>query len=197
MNGLKVKDIFLDPKDFDPRQTVEPYPISRDKVKWTHTFTCDDFKTFWHQERIAFQFEHRSEGGCTRDIPSDKPDHLLPVYQKRSGSVGRPKANDWSFIFRCRRHRPSKVLLIDRVSVGTGCPVFIRMTKLVGLDGVQVEYQWRHNHDDSATARAEIPMGRHELDWIKLMVAEGLDWKSIRARLRLDNRSLQKVSYSI
>ncbi|KAG0018916.1 hypothetical protein BGZ82_000305, partial [Podila clonocystis] len=192
MSGLRVKDIFLDPKDFDPRQTIEPYPISREKETWTRSLSPDEFKSFWHQERIAFQFEHRSEGGCIRAIPTDKPDYMLPIYQKQRGSVGRPKTNDWSFMFRCRRYRPGKVLVIDRSSIGTACPVYIRMTKVVGRDEVQVEYQWRHNHNDSAEARANIPMGRNELIWIKLMVAEGLDWKSIRARLRLDKSSLQK-----
>ncbi|KAG0021715.1 hypothetical protein BGZ81_008815, partial [Podila clonocystis] len=38
-------------------------------------------------------------------------------------------------------------------------------------------------------------MGRNELLWIKLMVAEGLDWKLIRARLRLDKNSLQKIMH--
>lgn len=149
-------------------------------------------KSFWHQERVAFQFEYLYEGGCTRAIPIDKPDHLLPTYQTQQGSIGRPKTNDWSFIFRCRRHRPSKVLVIDRSSIGSACPVYIRMTKFVGRDEVQIEYHWCHNHDDSAAARANIPMGRNELVWIKLVVAEGLDWKSIRARLRLDKNSLQK-----
>lgn len=83
MSGLKVKDVFLDPKDFDPRQTITPYPISRENETWTQSLTPDEFKSFWHQERIAFQFEHRSEGGYNRAIPTDKRDHLLPTYQSK------------------------------------------------------------------------------------------------------------------
>lgn len=100
-------------------------------------------------------------------------------------------------MFRCRRHCPGKVLVIDRSSIGTACPVYIRMMKVVGWDEVQVEYHWHHNHDESAEARANIPMGRNELSWIKLMVAEGLDWKAIRGQLHLDNSALQKVKYLV
>lgn len=63
-------------------------------------------------------------------------------------------------MFRCRRHRPGKVLVIGRSSIGTACPVHIGVTKIEGRDEVQVEYQWRHNHDEPAEARANIPMDK-------------------------------------
>lgn len=126
-------------------------------------------------------------------LKKENADELLPIHTRAPGSVGRPPAYDWSFRFCCRRHRPPSQLIIKRPSVGNGCPVEIRVQKLRGQDAVVVRYRWRHNHDDSAKARSKMPLSGIELEWIKKMAADGLDWKSIKARLRLDNWTLRQL----
>ncbi|KAF9117484.1 hypothetical protein BGX30_005428, partial [Mortierella sp. GBA39] len=79
-----------------------------------------------------------------------------------------------------------------KIPGSVGCPAEIRMRKLRDRDAVEVEYHWRHNHDDSAKARSKMPLSGIELEWVKKMAADGLDWKSIKARLRLDSWSLRQ-----
>ncbi|KAI7832857.1 hypothetical protein BC939DRAFT_9268 [Gamsiella multidivaricata] len=110
-------------------------------------------------------------------------DTLLPLHITVPGTNGRPKTYDWSFRFQCRRHGPPRPLALNRPSVGTGCPVEIRMKKFVGMDAVLVDYRWQHNHDLSAQTLSNMPMGANERNWIKLKVAEGSDWKGIRTML--------------
>ncbi|KAF9536306.1 hypothetical protein EC957_011626, partial [Mortierella hygrophila] len=38
-----------------------------------------------------------------------------------------------------------------------------------------------------------MPLSGIELEWVKKMAADGLDWKSIKAWLRLDNWSLRQL----
>jgi len=194
MNPLKIKDIFLQSTDFRPAETVEPYPIPRahDSPRlFTATFTFDEFRSFWATERIAFQWEFRSEGG-RRDFAQQVGSTLLPTYVPREGR-GKPRQFDWSFRFRCRRHRPPKDLAIRRESVGTGCLVYIRIRKPIRQDTVQVEYFWRHNHDVSAKARAMLPVGKNELNWTKSKIAEGLDWMGIKTQLQPSEDVLRQL----
>ncbi|KAG0020650.1 hypothetical protein BGZ81_009266 [Podila clonocystis] len=194
MSGLKVKDIVLFSDEFDPRILVKPFPISMEQDVWRVTFTGEEFKTFWHTERSALQWQMKAESGF-RHIPVKKENanDLLPIHTKTSGSVGRPPKYDWSFRFCCRRHRPPSQLQIKRDSVGKSCPAEIRIRKVRDQDAVEVEYQWRHNHDDSAKARSKMPLSGNELEWVKKMVSDGFDWKAIKARLRLDKWSLRQV----
>jgi hypothetical protein len=187
MNPLQIKDIFLKPNDFHPAEPVEPYPIPRGPESpelFVASFNFDDFRSFWSTERVAFQWEYRSEGG-RRDFLNQIGTTLLPVHTtKHDGRPGTPRTWDWSFRFRCRRHRPPKDLRIRRESIGTGCQVYIRMKKAVNEDRVQVEYQWRHNHDISAKAKALLPVGNNELSWTRFKVAEGMDWKGVKHQLQ-------------
>jgi len=193
MNPLRVKDVFQSPQDFHPLESIEPFRIPREHEVFKATFTTDEFRAFWSKERVAFQWEYRSERGF-RDISKDDPNELLPVYRKaEQGARGKPRRYDWSFKFCCRRNRPVKDLTIGRASVGTNCPVYIRMQKLVCDDRVQVEYSWRHNHDVSAKAKALLPVGNNERNWTKAKIAEGLDWKGIRNQLRPSEEVLQSV----
>ncbi|KAF9079983.1 hypothetical protein BGX27_005820, partial [Mortierella sp. AM989] len=193
MSGLKLKDIFIDPNDFKPRDLVVPYPFPREQEVWMVRFAPEDFRAFWFQEQTAIQFVPCSERGPNRDIRKLPSDTLLPLHISVPGTNGRPKTYDWSFRFQCRRHGPPRPLAIDRPSVGTGCPVEIRMKKPVSMDAVLVDYQWQHNHDLSAQTLSNMPIGTNERNWIKLKVAEGSDWKGIRAMLRMDENSMSVI----
>ncbi|KAF9913469.1 hypothetical protein FBU30_003316, partial [Linnemannia zychae] len=194
MSNLRIRDIFLFTDAFDPRELIAPYPISKEKDEWTTTFTGEEFRIFWNIERAAMQWQMMTESGFRHiGIKEKNADDLLPVHMKTPGAVGRPPVYDWSFCFCCRRHRPPSELTIKRASVGNNCPVKIRIRKLRGQDAVEVSYRWRHNHDDSAKARSKIPLSGIELEWVKKMATEGLDWKSIKARLRLDSWSLRQL----
>lgn len=168
-----------------------------EKDVWKVTLTGEEFKNFWHTERSALQWQMKFESGF-RHIPLKKENanDLLPIHTVIPGSVGRPPMYDWSFRFCCRRHRPPSQLQIKRDSVGKGCAAEIRMRKLRDKDAVEVEYQWRHNHEDSAKARSKMPLSGIELEWVKKMAADGFDWKAIKARLRLDNWTLRQVILS-
>ncbi|KAK3804607.1 MAG: hypothetical protein JOS17DRAFT_94558 [Linnemannia elongata] len=192
MSRLRVRDVFLSSNDFDPRQAVEPYPMSGEERVWKRKLSGDEFRSFWYNERVAVQFEYRSEGGGGRDIKTDSEsmDKELPVFKGVPGARGAPKKYDWTFRFRCRRHRPRKQLGIGRESVGNNCPAQIRMKKLVSCDVVEVEYEWCHNHADSAQARSKLPLDKNELEWTKAKIASGQDWKAVRSQLRLSKEAL-------
>jgi hypothetical protein len=197
MAGLRVRDILLQANDFDPLLLYTPNEIPRENEKWETTMPIEDFKAFWHRERTAIQFERRVEGGRNADLLKGDPDALLPTYRPNApygGTPGRQKKNDWSFRFSCRRYRASKNLTIDRESVGTGCPVEIRMTKPVGKEVVCVAYKWRHNHDDSGAARSDIPLSRNERIWTKKKAAAGQKWSSIKGDLRPSLQAMKMVS---
>ena len=146
---------------------------------------------------MAVLWEHRSEKS-NRDITPKKLgyDALLPIFNAtEDGVVRAPRKYDWSFRFCCRRFRDPKILTIGRESVGTKCPASIRMQKVVLQNKINVVYERVHNHPDSPQDRAQMPMGHNEISWIKARVVEGLDWKAIRARLRLDSKTLAKVNF--
>ena len=44
MSGLRVRDVFLSSNDFDPRQAVEPYPMSGEERVWKRKLSGDDFR---------------------------------------------------------------------------------------------------------------------------------------------------------
>jgi len=44
MSGLRFKDVFLYPDDFDPKAIIEPFPISRNNVVWRQEFSGEDFR---------------------------------------------------------------------------------------------------------------------------------------------------------
>lgn len=182
---------------------IERNPVRKQTLLHTQAknnllvFFVSLLRSFWAKERVAQQWDHRSEVS-NRAIKRyvDNPDELLPIFNMSAtgkGSRGAPKRYDWSFLFRCRRHRPPQILKIGRDSVGTRCPVYIRIRKHVLRDEVEVTYCWHHNHDDSAQTRAKLPLGKNELEWTKARIAEGQDWKGIRAQLRLDKLTLDMV----
>lgn len=155
MAQLRVKDILLQPEDFDPRMLYMPNNISRNNEMWAAKMSIEEFKTFWHQERTAFQFEYRPEGGCNTDLLKGDSDALLPIFNPNrpyGGTPGGQKRFDWSFRFSCRRYRQGKDLTIKRQPIGQKCPVSIWMKKPVGKETVLIEYKWRHNHADSGEA---------------------------------------------
>ncbi|KAF9341570.1 hypothetical protein BGX26_008649, partial [Mortierella sp. AD094] len=169
-----------------------PFSFPTEQERWMVRFTPEDFKAFWFQEQTTIQFVPCSEQGPNRHIRKQSGDTLLLFYIVIPGSNGRPKTYDWSFRFQCRRHGPPRALTINRPSIGTRCPVEIRMKKPVGMDAVLVDYRWQHNHDLSAQTLSNMPMGANERNWIKLKVAEGSDWKGIRAMLRVDENSMSE-----
>ncbi|KAK3834072.1 MAG: hypothetical protein J3R72DRAFT_494586 [Linnemannia gamsii] len=81
MTTLRARDVFLYPEDFDPLLPVAPHHIPLEELKWedgqatwTRVFKGEEFRTFWHNERVAMQFEHRQEGRIKGDITQTKLD---------------------------------------------------------------------------------------------------------------------------
>ncbi|KAK3836267.1 MAG: hypothetical protein J3R72DRAFT_493740 [Linnemannia gamsii] len=140
MTTLRARDVFLYPEDFDPLLPVAPHHIPLEELKWedgqatwTRVFKGEEFRTFWHNERVAMQFEHRQEGRIKGDITQTKLDidQLLPIKNATApGAPGSPRLYDWSLLFRCRRHRRPKELILKRDSVGVNCPAMIRIRKI-------------------------------------------------------------------
>jgi len=155
------------------------------------------FRAFWARERVAQQWVIRPEGNRELTQKSGRPEDLLPIYnasKRGANSPGTHKKYDWSLVFKCRRFRKSpEQLIIKRNAVGQGCTASIRIRKPVLQDRVEVEYNWRHSHEDSPKVRAHLPLGNNELAWTKARVAEGQDWKGIKANLRLDKATLDMV----
>ena len=199
---LAIKDILPFSSDFDPLQSVRSYPIPREQgapCPFITTLTCEEFRTFWSIERVAFQWVTSSEKN-SRDIFKNKENRnqLLPAKKdSRYSGYGRPCKYDWTVKHDCRRGRQEKTLAIDRDSVGVRCPATIRFRKLVGQEQVEVVYNWRHNHDTSMESRALIPQGANERNWSKEKVSRGLDWKGIKGILRPSDENLQSVMDSL
>lgn len=97
----------------------------------------------------------------------------------------------WRLVFACRRHRKVKVVSLPRESVGQCCKAQIFMAQPVGEeDKVVVRYMWKHNHDDD---RAQLPLARNEREWVRRMVDEGHDWRSLSSKVIPNEQSLQEM----
>ncbi|OAQ30166.1 hypothetical protein K457DRAFT_137269 [Linnemannia elongata AG-77] len=57
-------------------------------------------------------------------------------------------------------------------------------------DKVVVRYMWKHNHDDD---RAQLPLARNEREWVRRMVDEGHDWRSLSSKVIPNEQSLQEM----
>ena len=196
--SLKIDDILPYSSDFDHLHSVRPHPIPGGHgapCPFITTFTFEEFRTFWNKERVAYQWSFTSEKN-SRDFFNDREnkDKLLPVRSADEYSgKGRPPKYDWTVKHACRRGSHEKTLIINRDSVGVGCPVTIRFRKLIRQERVEVEYKWKHNHDTSMQSRVLIPQGPNELNWTKEKVSKGLDWKAVKGILRPSEESLQSV----
>ncbi|KAF9905597.1 hypothetical protein BX616_000973 [Lobosporangium transversale] len=204
MTQLTLKDILHYAVDYDPLVVVEPYPIPREADSphpFTASFTIEQFRSFWNQERIAFQWQYCSERN-SRTFYSNQPlDTPLPCFKPTtygSQDPGRPREYDWSVKHGCRQRRREKALTIGRSSVGKNCPAHIRIQKVVGQDRVNIEYHWRHNHSTAPEATSLLPLGPNEHNWSKKRIMEDRDWKDIKVLLRpsseLVDREGDKVS---
>ncbi|GAB5585491.1 hypothetical protein Unana1_00391 [Umbelopsis nana] len=100
---------------------------------------------------------------------------------------------DWTLKHECRQWDQGQQLTLKRDSVGQGCPVYIRMRKLVDEDRVEVEYYWEHNHSTEPKARSVFPLGPNELHWVRRMIQEGHEWKAIKKKLHPDEEHLQRL----
>ncbi|KAF9158622.1 hypothetical protein BGX20_003308, partial [Mortierella sp. AD010] len=179
---LLLKDILCLAVDLDPFATINPYPFPRNHDSphlFRQIFTCDEFRTFWHHERNAFQWKYFSERN-SRSFYNEKFDPETPLPTPTVSSTGRPRSFDWSVKFVCRQHDQEKALLVKRESVGKDCPVTIRIQKLCGQDLVAVEYYWVHSHATGIDAKSRLPLGKSEAHWAKKRIMEGHTWKGIR-----------------
>jgi hypothetical protein len=76
-------------------------------------------------------------------------------------------------------------------SVKNGCSAHIWLWKFIGQDQVQVEYTWRHAHSIGTLMEMRLSMMPIRLqNWLKDLVAQGLDWPQIKMRLQLDTETL-------
>ncbi|KAG0242573.1 hypothetical protein BGW41_003931 [Actinomortierella wolfii] len=190
LNPLRLKDVFHVARDYDPRFTPAPLEIPPDAaLPLLLSFNSDGFRTFWANERVAYDWTH-SSSSTSRKFYREKadPEALLPVKSVKEfleGSRrGAPPLYDWTLKFQCRRYRPATENTISRESIGQNCKAYVMIRKIIGKDIVQVEYYWKHTHDTSPSARTIIPMGPNERYYVSRMVEEGHDWKSIQQTLR-------------
>lgn len=83
-----------------------------------------------------------------------------------------------------------------RDSIKVGC--LAKFTKIIFFNGeVEVKYAWKHiNHDPLAVS--DIVSSRLPASiklWIRKQVDSNMDWKAIKACLRMTEQSLDNVSY--
>ena len=198
---LLLKDVLHFSLEDDPLQAVEPYPFPRSQgspLPFRTSFTCEEFRSFWNRERIAFQWVYCSEKNSRSFyLHSKSPDSPLPSFVRAPGmnakGPGPGRLYDWTLKHECRQWDQGQQLTLKRDSVGQGCPVYIRMRKLVDEDRVEVEYHWEHNHSTEPKARSVFPLGPNELHWVRRMIQEGHQWKAIKKKLRPDEEHLQRV----
>ncbi|KAF9158285.1 hypothetical protein DFQ27_005993 [Actinomortierella ambigua] len=189
-NPLRLKDVFHVARDYDPRFTYTHLDIPPESaLPLLLSFNSDGFRTFWANERVAYDWTH-SSSSTSRKFYREKadPESLLPVKSVKEfldGSRrGAPPLYDWTLKFQCRRYRPATENTISRESIGQNCKAYVMIRKIIGKDIVQVEYYWKHTHDTSTKARTIIPMGPNERHYVSRMVEDGHDWKSIQQELR-------------
>ncbi|KAI8595199.1 hypothetical protein EDD21DRAFT_420903, partial [Dissophora ornata] len=189
---LKVKDIVAEDPDYHPHLIITRFKTDTNPppaLPYKETMPPAKFCDFWANERHACQWEHSPtrhnsswfKTGCTREeLEALLPDKL----QAQLDGLSRPGpqiAYDWSVLFLCRRHRQTRVLPTKRESVGRDCQAQIRIRKLVGQDKIEIEYHWKHSHDDSIQVWSYLP-----LLWVNQQVKSGHKWTSIQSMLRPD-----------
>lgn len=196
MSVLKLKDILIIDRKYDPRNNTKPQQLStNDSDTKEFIFTCDKFRTWWAGERQTGLWVHRPNQYSTFYSQKDDPNTPLP-FKTWDQVVGTRTIYSWRLAFACRRHRKEKVVSLPRVSMGQCCKAQIFMAQIfmaqpVGEeDKVVVRYKWRHNHND---VRAQLPLARNEREWVRRMVDEGHDWRSLSSKVIPNEESLQEV----
>lgn len=85
-------------------------------------------------------------------------------------------------------------------SIKCGCNAHIWIRKQLGSDQIDVEYHWQHNGHTPRSIKdmRESRMSERVKLWVDSRIAEGLDWRSIKDLIRIDDEILDKVhTYSI
>jgi len=191
MSVLKLKDVLIVDRKYDPRNNTKPPQFSiNDPGTKEFTFTCDEFCTWWAGERQTGLWVHRPNQYSTFYSQKDDPNTPLP-FKTWEQVAGTRTMYSWRLVFACRRHRREKVVSLPRESVGQCCKAQIFVAQPVGeKDKVVVRYTWKHNHDDD---RGQLPLAQNEREWVRCMVDEGHDWCSLSSRVIPDEQSLQAV----
>lgn len=191
MSGLRLEDVLIINRNYDPRNNIKPQQFSsNDPSTKELIFTCDEFRRWWAEERQTGFWVHRPNQYSTFYREHNDPTTPLP-FKTWEQVAGTRTMYSWRLTFACRRHRKKKVVSLPRESVGQWCKAQIFMAQPVGeKDKVVVRCKWRHNHDDD---RAQLPLGRNEREWVRRLADKGHDWHSLSSRLIPDEQSLQAV----
>ncbi|KAI7829567.1 hypothetical protein BC939DRAFT_441115 [Gamsiella multidivaricata] len=198
MDSLKIRDITHFCPNFDPFTSATPYDFAEHGLPLPFCkdfYTPETFRSFWEQERLAYQWIYISEKHSRTFYSKDPPlDGSLPV--ARTNATGRPPLYDWSIKYACRHSGCEKTLSIARNSVPQGCLACIRIRKLRAEDRVRIEYYWEHSHATNLSTLATYPPGPNERNWAKKMVKEGEDWHSIKKKLTPSAEQLARLESS-
>jgi hypothetical protein len=191
MSALKLKDILIIDRKYDPRNNTKPQQFSTNDLDTREfVFTCDEFRRWWAGERQTGLWVHRPNQYSTFYSQNDDPDTPLP-FKTWDQVAGTRTMYSWRLVFACHRHRKVKVVSLPRESVGQCCKAQIFMAQPVGEeDKVVVRYMWKHNHDDD---RAQLPLARNEREWVRRMVDEGHECRSLSSKVIPNEQSLQEV----
>lgn len=113
-------------------------------------------------------------------------------YKKKSVPVQTPETPETSDT----PEMPAKKTRKTRESIKVGCTA--RFTKTLFFNGeVEIKYTWKHtNHNPlevSDMVSSKLPAAIRL--WIKKQVDSNMDWKAIKASLRMSEQSLDNVSY--
>ncbi|KAF9178996.1 hypothetical protein BGZ49_005237, partial [Haplosporangium sp. Z 27] len=189
---LTLKDILhYSHTGYNPLTSYKSYDFPRDlETNPLHrSFTFEEFKAFWHNERNASHWNYFSEENSRfySKLLKDKSfDHPLPAPATKSR--GRPREYDWSVLHVCKRGTQVHELKISRESTGQLCQVKIRIQKPVNEEKINVIYYWGHNHSIFQNTRA--PLGKNDSNWAWQKVQEGHSLLSVKNILKPSNEQL-------
>ena len=85
-----------------------------------------------------------------------------------------------------------------KASIKVNCPAKITKTSLFS-GRVIVQYAWIHENHDPMERRdlSQSRLPQNIRDWIHQQVQSNIEWKAIKATLRLSEQSLDSVSYGL
>lgn len=196
---LRIKDVLhFAPSDICPLDPISPFVIPPQSPNpLILTFTSQQFRDFWYQERRAYDWQyrtaHHSKFYRQEDLDTPLP-NKSSCHATYESHPGRRPEFDWSLQYICRRwHKPNEKMN-GHVSVGMSCKASLSVRKIIGKDNIQVLYHWEHSHDTSSAERARLPCGRSDREWLQHQIDQGHDWNSIRRKLRPGEELAQAVS---
>ncbi|KAG0315875.1 hypothetical protein BGZ99_007204, partial [Dissophora globulifera] len=192
---LTIRDIlpYSPASDYNPLVPAKPCNFNKDSTPLPlhKDFSPEEFRSFWKEEREAFQWIYSSEKVSRTFYKANTPlDTHLPVatttpisnnVANRKG--GRPPVFDWTIKHVCRHSGRQKTLAIARSSVHQACPAYIRIRRLRNGGDIHIEYHWEHSHATDMQFRSKFPQGPNELHWMKAMVQDGKRWRDLRKQL--------------